>query len=72
MQGLSKNLKNMILKLTNSVHPQSEDFDSGQGLRDFETGEIAYYFEDFKRAKTPPTSLHGKAHPLNTYKNYCG
>jgi len=30
------------------------DFGSGQGLSDFETGKIACYFEDFKRAKTPP------------------
>ena len=30
------------------------DFGSGQGLSDFETGGIACYFEDFKRAKTPP------------------
>jgi hypothetical protein len=27
-------------------------FGSGQGLSDFETGGIACYFEDFKRAKT--------------------
>jgi hypothetical protein len=27
---------------------------AGQGLSDFETGGIASYFEDFKRAKTPP------------------
>jgi len=39
--------------LTN-VHPQMVDFGSGQGLSDFETGGIACYFEDFKRAKTPP------------------
>ncbi len=30
------------------------DFGSGQGLSDFETGGIVCYFEDFKRAKTPP------------------
>jgi len=30
------------------------DFGSGQGLSDFETGGMACYFEDFKRAKTPP------------------
>ena len=30
------------------------DFGLGQGLSDFETGGIACYFEDFKRAKTPP------------------
>ncbi len=36
------------------VHPQMVDFGSGQGLSDFETGGIACYFEDFKRAKTPP------------------
>jgi len=36
------------------VSPQMVDFGSGQGLSDFETGGIACYFEDFKRAKTPP------------------
>jgi hypothetical protein len=29
------------------------DFDSEQGLSDFETSGIAGYCEDFKRAKTP-------------------
>jgi len=29
------------------------DFDSEQGLSDFETAGIARYFEDFIRVKTP-------------------
>jgi hypothetical protein len=37
-----------------SVRPQMVDFGSGQGLSNFETAVIAGYFEDFKRAKTPP------------------
>jgi len=48
-----------------SVRPQMVGFGSKhvsrrslqaetEGLSDFETGKIACYFEDFKRAKTPP------------------
>jgi hypothetical protein len=35
-----------------SVRSQMVDFGSKQGLSDFETGGIAGYVEDFKRAKT--------------------
>jgi hypothetical protein len=34
------------------VQPEMVDFGSVQGLSDFETGAMVYYFEDFKRAKT--------------------
>ena len=36
-----------------SVRPQMVDFGSEQGLSNFETGGVAGYVEDFKRAKTP-------------------
>ncbi len=36
-----------------SVRPQVVDFGSEQGLSNFETGGIAGYVEDFKRAETP-------------------
>jgi hypothetical protein len=35
-----------------SVRSRMVDFGSKQGLSDFETGGIAGYVEDFKRAKT--------------------
>ena len=36
-----------------SVGPQMVDFGPEQGLSDFETGGVAGYVEDLKRAKTP-------------------
>jgi len=39
--------------LLTSVRPQMVDFGSEQGLSDFETGGVAGYVEDLKRAKTP-------------------
>ncbi len=40
------------LKTLDSVRPQMVDFDSEQGLSDFETAGIVGYVEDFKRAIT--------------------
>jgi hypothetical protein len=45
-------MKALCFYLT-SVHPQMVGFGSEQGLSNFETGGIAGYVEDFKRAKTP-------------------
>jgi len=38
--------------LLTSVRPQMVDFGPEQGLSDFETGGVAGYVEDLKRAKT--------------------
>ncbi len=46
------NISSVYLHLS-SVRPQMVDFGSEQGLSNFETGGIAGYVEDFKRAKTP-------------------
>jgi hypothetical protein len=42
-----------VLGILTSVRPQMVGFGSEQGLSNFETGGVAGYVEDFKRAKTP-------------------
>ena len=51
--GLTTVVFRIKVKTTTRVRSQMVDFGPEQGLSDFETGGVAGYVEDLKRAKTP-------------------